>query len=192
MKPTKLDKLYMRKAGGTGGFSLIELLVVIAVIGALAGISIPTISNVMDKADGNIAKRNAQSICELYNHAQAAGAPLVSNTKEGALEELIGGVSGTYLDGTNFQMSKMSAEEKSAALALCTLDTTLEIMIYEPEGGVATPQWGPWTFSEQILNSQLHARLDFLRATQPHREWRWVAAYPPIHNESAIEYRDSL
>lgn len=48
-----------------GGFTLVELIVVIAILGLLAGIGIPTYSNMMDKAKGKIdtyqATINAES-----------------------------------------------------------------------------------------------------------------------------------
>lgn len=54
-------------------FSIVELLVVVAVIGIVAAIAIPNISNILYQAKASVAQRNAQSIASSANDALAAG-----------------------------------------------------------------------------------------------------------------------
>ncbi|MEZ5330188.1 MAG: type II secretion system protein [Verrucomicrobiales bacterium] len=94
------------------GFSLVELLVVIAVIGLIAGIAIPSVSKVTDKAKTATAQKNAQMICSLHSSARSAGAGFVSSTRGGIIDELVIGVTGTIVD-SSFQMSALSDVDKT-------------------------------------------------------------------------------
>ena len=60
---------FRKRLQGSAGFTLVELIVVIAVLGILAGIAIPRITGVRDKAEISAVKsdlRNIQSGLEMY------------------------------------------------------------------------------------------------------------------------------
>jgi general secretion pathway protein G len=76
--------------GGEKGFTLIELLVVIAVLGILAGIAIPRIAGVRDKADIASAKsdmRNLQTGIEMF-YAEEGEYPTAWNDLDDFVENI--------------------------------------------------------------------------------------------------------
>lgn len=95
-------KLAIRK--GRSAFSLIELLVVIAVIGIIAAIAIPNIGNLTGGANTARDQRNAQTIASVCSSAMAAG--YVPTGATGTLEvaNLIAGVDGPLVQGSNFKL----------------------------------------------------------------------------------------
>ena len=113
------------------GFSLPELLVVIAVMGVIAAIAIPSLSVIATQAIEVKSQRNAQSICKMYINARSAGAEFTAASKEGILDELIVGVTGSQVEA-KFKIPPMPAEEKAAALAFCSYDPVNDIMNYQP------------------------------------------------------------
>lgn len=83
------------------------------------------------KGDSELVKirKNAHSLCSLYQAARSAGVTFQSTTKEGILEELINGKEGTgSLTGTRFQLP-LAAREKSPTLALCHYDATSDMLV---------------------------------------------------------------
>lgn len=101
------------------GFRLVEMLVVIAVIGILAGIAIGAMSSTNSTAKTNAAKRNAQSLCSLYNSARLVGAEFAAGTKAGILEEMIVGKSGGDLTGSQFKFSPLAPRPPLPRQAKC-------------------------------------------------------------------------
>ncbi len=67
------------------GFTIVELVIVIAVIGILAGVLIPTFSNVIEKANESAALQEAQSamINDLALTETASFEKIVNPTGEG-------------------------------------------------------------------------------------------------------------
>jgi prepilin-type N-terminal cleavage/methylation domain-containing protein len=60
------------------GFSLVELIVVIAIIGIIAGVIIPIVSNVRDASQLAIQSRNIQTWNQIYTNACAADSTIAS------------------------------------------------------------------------------------------------------------------
>ena len=87
---------YRNRIRRQGGFSLVEMLVVIMVIGILAAIAVPLITNVLTHSKEATAQRNAQAVAALASQAMHAGNTTLNEaaSKEAALTLLVNGVTG--------------------------------------------------------------------------------------------------
>ena len=139
-----------KKLKASRGFSLVELLVVIAVIGLIAGIGLPSVSKITDKARKASAQKNAQTLCNLHTNAKTAGAGFSSTTRDGILDELVVGVTGTIVE-SDFKMGALSEDDETEALKYCWYDADAGMMHYYPEGdapededGGGCESWSHW------------------------------------------------
>jgi prepilin-type N-terminal cleavage/methylation domain-containing protein len=120
-------KVQLKKVKAAG-FSLVELLVVIAVIGIMAAIAIPMISNINENATIAKDKRNAQNIASVFGAARAAGAAVDTADVTAAVGDLKTGVpgTGTFLN-TTFKVNIGTDEQGPAEdYLVMTTDGTLE------------------------------------------------------------------
>ena len=122
------------------GFSLVEMLVVIAVIGIIAAIAVPVLSNISGQSKTNAAKRNAQQICATYQAAVSSGALFSGSTKTELIDELMAGVTSAYLEGALFRVP-LSEAARDAALAYVSFADG--ILTFSPEGIVVEDDTPP-------------------------------------------------
>ena len=114
------------------GYSLIELLFAMAIISMLAAVAIFSLSSSIGTSKVVKSRRNAQSICQLYQSARSVGAKFTSTTKEGILDELIAGKQGLGIFATSVFQLALDGEEKAAALAYCSFDREAGMMFFRP------------------------------------------------------------
>ncbi len=114
------------------GFSLIELLFAMAIISMLSAVAMFGLSDVNGAARTAKSKRNAQSICSLFQSARSVGVNFNSDTKEGILEELIKGKSGKGALSTSVFQLSLEGEEKASALAYCKFDMASNALLFRP------------------------------------------------------------
>ncbi len=118
---------------GERGFTFVEVLTTVLVIAILVMVSVYAFGKVFDDTT-SAAKRNAQSICTLYNHALLAGAEFGTTDEGEIIDALIAGITGPLISGSVFRISPLNAEEKAAVLLYCDHDETSQMMLYYPEG----------------------------------------------------------
>ena len=117
------------------GFSLTELMCFVAVIGCIAGMAAFNLTDVKDVSELAKSRRNAQSFCQLFSSARAVGIVFTSRTKEGLLDELIAGKSGTgRFAASRFQLP-LNEDEKEATLSFCEFDQRTGMLKYDVKGG---------------------------------------------------------
>ena len=114
------------------GSSLIDLLFAMAIISVLAAVAIFNVSSSIGSSTVVKSRRNAQSICQLYQSARSVGATFTSTTKEGILEELIAGKQGSGAFATSVFQLELGGAEKAAALAFCSFDRAADMMCFRP------------------------------------------------------------
>ena len=116
----------------TRGFSLIELLFAMAIISMLSAVAMFSLSDVNGAARSAKSKRNAQSICSLFQSARSVGVEFNSTSKEGILDELIKGKSGKGALSTSVFQLSLDSEERASALAFCMFDPASKAMVFNP------------------------------------------------------------
>ena len=127
-------KNIIEKRQRMSGFSLIEMLVVVSVIGVIAGIAVPMLTDVSEQASSKRAVRNAQLISSMYSAAVSAGADIEGSTAKDIADEIIEGVTAPDVEGSFFQAA-MSDEERDEALAHLVIDETTGALLYVTNGG---------------------------------------------------------
>jgi len=127
------------QAKDSRGFSLIELLVIIGIIGVIAAIGLPSISNLWEKAKEASARRNAQQAASISRVADAAGlahvVPEASGGIKATLENLAVGLSGLSTTGIPIHVQlELNEQEIDNAIPYLKLRTSgVELTLdYEP------------------------------------------------------------
>lgn len=171
-----------------------ELVVVIAVIGLIAAIALPSVSKVTEKARKAAAQKNAQMICSLHSSARSAGAGFASGTRDGILDELVAGVTGTLVE-TSFQMSALDDVDKAEALKYCAFDGVSDMMNYYPEGDAPedTGVENEWEENWQLFGVATYSTaLDLLNSGawgEPGYEYRGGAAHESDPQQRWVDRR---
>jgi prepilin-type N-terminal cleavage/methylation domain-containing protein len=132
MKPIRTRNV--RQARGRRGFSLVELLFVVALLSCLAAVAIFSLSDVTGASTVAKSRRNAQSFCQTYASARAAGADFRSATKEGILDELIEGKAGRGAFRTSRFQFPIAVQEKAALLEFCKFEPGSGMLLFHYQG----------------------------------------------------------
>jgi type IV pilus assembly protein PilA len=77
------------------GFNLVELVVVVAIIGVMAAVAIPSLSNVSGSAQLASCQRNAQHVVSIYAAGATAGVSWPGTTRNGKIASVVTGGSPT-------------------------------------------------------------------------------------------------
>ena len=73
------------------GFNLVELVVVVAIMGVIAAVAIPTLSNVSGGAKKASSQRNAQHVVTIYEAGAAAGIKWSGSDRNSKIASVIAG-----------------------------------------------------------------------------------------------------
>ncbi len=111
-------------------FSLVEVLVVISILGILASLAIPNITDFRNRSNYAKNERNAQTVAELLSTARTAGATNKWQSVEEALDDLEDGiVVKVGSEEIRFDV-QFSPEERSGLTPYLAVDTTRAMVYY--------------------------------------------------------------
>lgn len=125
-------------SSGDKGFTLIELLVVIAVLGILAGIAIPRLGGVTDKAkDAEYLSigGSLRTAMELYNSQEGNYPDFSSNDAEALKDDTLLGQFLTFDDPENISWGEYTSAS-SYTIKYTNSDTSTNFVV--TQGGVGT------------------------------------------------------
>ncbi len=170
------------------GFSLVELLVVIAVIGVMAGIAIPMVSNINSNASVATAKKQAQQIASVFNSGRAAGAFGGVGSVTAAMNAVGSGSSGQQgLTGTTFVISGVSAtmdsEKPATQQASHYLSYADGALVYSPDG--ASPEnTNEWinVSGRPTAEEALALAVAWVQDNHPNQAWETTVEQAPEGN----------
>ena len=161
------------------GFSLVELLVVIAVIGVMAGIAIPMVSNINSNASVTSAKKQAQQIASVFNSGQAAGAFGSAASVAAAITAVgNGGTGQNGLAGSQFIVPGVSAGMDADKPAEQQVSHYLAVdggaLVYKEDGGAAAEDPSPWEADPTHYGTQQEANehIAYYQQQGPQYEFR--------------------
>ena len=117
-------------------FSLVEVLVVISVIGIIASLALPNLSDITNRAYFSKNERNAQTVASLIASARSAGATNQWSTVDSAISDLENTIRVKVGAGElTFSLPEFSAEQRAGLSRYLAVDTNTATVYYTGPSG---------------------------------------------------------
>jgi type IV pilus assembly protein PilA len=130
MKPIQLSRDFRH------GFNLVELVVVVAIMGVIAAVAIPSLSNVSGGARKASSQRNAQHVVTIYEAGAAAGIKWSGSDRNSKVAAVVAGAQpedGPFA-GRTFTVPNIGGTDLTDTYPYIGLDAASGDLFYDEAG----------------------------------------------------------